>query len=137
MNVSVDTATILEVVIALSFMYFLLSLICSAINEAIASALKWRAKDLKLAIIALLGEARANDLYLDARVQILGKVKVVRWWQKAWKELKRAWNPQGNRNGYAVDGTSKLVLPATWSQEAVPPSGPFLHSAENLRPGGA
>jgi hypothetical protein len=45
----------LEVAIGLAFLYFLLSTICSAINEGIASFLGWRAKTLEDAIVSLLG----------------------------------------------------------------------------------
>src|SRR5215203_1243140 len=40
-------STVLEVAVGLFFVYFLLSLICSSINEIVASVLKWRAKNLE------------------------------------------------------------------------------------------
>jgi hypothetical protein len=43
-------STILEVILGLSFVYFLLSLVCSSINEMLAGFLKLRAKDLDKAI---------------------------------------------------------------------------------------
>jgi len=45
---------IFEVVIGLSFIYLLLSLICSHINEIIVGLFKWRARDLELGIQNLL-----------------------------------------------------------------------------------
>ena len=45
----------LDVAIGLAFVYFLLSTVCSAINEGIASVLGWRAKTLEAAIGRLLG----------------------------------------------------------------------------------
>ena len=44
----------LEVVIGLSFVYFVLSLICSAVTEAIASRFEWRARTLEQGIKNLL-----------------------------------------------------------------------------------
>jgi hypothetical protein len=45
----------LDVAIGLAFLFFLLSTICSAINEGIATFLGWRAKTLEDAIVSLLG----------------------------------------------------------------------------------
>jgi hypothetical protein len=45
---------ILEVAIGLLLIYWLLSVICSSINELISSFLKWRAKDLEQGIRNLL-----------------------------------------------------------------------------------
>jgi divalent metal cation (Fe/Co/Zn/Cd) transporter len=45
----------LDVAIGLAFLFFLLSTVCSAIKEAIANLLGWRAKTLEDAIRKLLG----------------------------------------------------------------------------------
>lgn len=45
---------VLEVVIGLSFIFFVFSLICSAITEWIATKLQWRARMLETAIVNLL-----------------------------------------------------------------------------------
>ena len=47
-------STALEVGIGLAFMYFLFSLVCSKVNEYVASKLKWRARDLEAALDKLL-----------------------------------------------------------------------------------
>ncbi|MEN3280737.1 MAG: hypothetical protein V7607_1877 [Solirubrobacteraceae bacterium] len=58
----------LDVALGLAFLYFLLSTVCSAINEGIASALGWRAKTLEDAIGNLLAhgewkhDGQAKDL---------------------------------------------------------------------------
>jgi hypothetical protein len=58
----------LDVALGLAFLYFLLSTVCSAINEGIASTLGWRAKTLEDAVGNLLAheeykhEGQANDL---------------------------------------------------------------------------
>src|SRR4051794_41127827 len=46
----------LDVAIGLAFLFFLLSTVCSAINEGIAAIFAWRAKNLEDAIARLLGE---------------------------------------------------------------------------------
>jgi hypothetical protein len=50
----------LDVALGLAFLYFLLSTVCSAINEGIASVLGWRAKTLEDAIANLLADAQVK-----------------------------------------------------------------------------
>jgi hypothetical protein len=50
----------LDVAIGLAFLFFLLSTVCSAINEGIASAAGWRAKNLEDAIVRLLHGTKAQ-----------------------------------------------------------------------------
>lgn len=52
----------LDVAIGLFFIYLILSLLASGIQELIATVLEWRAKQLKEAIQILLGDTEANDL---------------------------------------------------------------------------
>jgi hypothetical protein len=68
----------LDVLLGLSFVYFLLSIVCSSANEAIAVALKLRARTLEHGIRSLLGgdqraEQHAIDFYCHWRVQALMK----------------------------------------------------------------
>jgi hypothetical protein len=74
----------LEVVIGLTFVYFVLSLICSAVTESIASLNGWRAAKLELGIQNLLsgsdtvtkeGEALAKKVYDHPLVQALARPK--------------------------------------------------------------
>jgi hypothetical protein len=74
----------LEVVIGLCFVYFVLSLICSAVTESIASLKGWRAAKLELGIKNLLsgsdtvtkeGEALAKQVYDHPLVQALVRPK--------------------------------------------------------------
>lgn len=51
----------LDVAIGLFFIYLILSLLASGIQELIATVLEWRAKQLKEAIKILLGDNKAND----------------------------------------------------------------------------
>lgn len=53
---------ILEVAIAMVFIYLLLSLICSAVNELIERQLKNRAKDLECGLRELLNDPEGKDL---------------------------------------------------------------------------
>ena len=52
----------LDVAIGVFFIYLILSLLASGIQELIATVLEWRAKQLKEAIQILLGDSEANDL---------------------------------------------------------------------------
>src|SRR3712207_2333383 len=54
-------STILEVAVGLFFVYLLLSLICSSINEILASLLKWRAKNLEEGIQNLICDQALFD----------------------------------------------------------------------------
>ncbi len=84
--------TALDVAIGLAFLFFLLSIVCSAIMEAIASVFKLRAKDLERGLRQLLAdgqeakETRAQiatelrDFFDKPRVRAL--VDPPRWWRK-------------------------------------------------------
>ncbi len=61
----------IDVAIGLAFIYFVLSLVCSAINELLASLRNWRAKNLEKGIRSLLGEAGKNSFYGQKRVKVL------------------------------------------------------------------
>jgi hypothetical protein len=64
----------LDVFIGLAFFYFLLSIVCSSINEGIATALNLRAKTLAAGIEQLLGSQAASDKFFqDWRIQALHK----------------------------------------------------------------
>src|SRR6266702_3684333 len=64
----------LDVLVGLFFLYFLLSIVCSAANEGIASALHLRAANLEQAIIGLLGDkTHADAFYAHARIKALFK----------------------------------------------------------------
>jgi hypothetical protein len=53
----------LDVFIGLAFLYFLLSVVCSSMNEGIATALNLRAKTLEAGIRKLLGDQAATDAF--------------------------------------------------------------------------
>jgi hypothetical protein len=78
----------LDVVIGLVFVYFILSLICSAVNEAIASGLRWRSKMLGTAVENLLsgqthrteeGQELARHIFKHPLIQGLVKPGSRRW----------------------------------------------------------
>ena len=50
----------LDVALGLVFVYFILALICSIVNEGIATFLHWRAKDLERGVTSLLGTEEAR-----------------------------------------------------------------------------
>jgi hypothetical protein len=58
----------IDVFIGLAFFYFLLSIVCSAVNEAIATTFNLRAKDLEKGIRNLLDD-KAGAFYADPRIQ--------------------------------------------------------------------
>ncbi|HSR93024.1 MAG TPA: hypothetical protein VLK88_17090 [Gemmatimonadales bacterium] len=65
-------STILDVAIGMIFVYLLISLICSALNEYIESKLKNRSKDLEKGIANLLGDPQlVKDLYQHPLVKAL------------------------------------------------------------------
>jgi hypothetical protein len=69
----------LDVVIGLAFFYFLVSIICSSINEGISTVFALRAHTLEAGIRELLGgdKTLATTFYSDARVKALTQSK---WW---------------------------------------------------------
>lgn len=68
-------STIIEVGIGLVFVYFLLSVICSNVNNAVAGILGWRSKNLEQAIRTLLGDPNlAENVWQHPLVRgIVGK----------------------------------------------------------------
>jgi len=64
---------ILEVAISLTFVYLLLSLICSAIKEAIAALFNMRANALKRAITRLIDEQHAEEFFSHPLIKSLAK----------------------------------------------------------------
>jgi hypothetical protein len=67
----------LDVAIGLVFVYFILALVCSVVNEGIASVLRWRAKDLERGIGQLLG---ADLTSFRAHPLIAGQIDPKRGW---------------------------------------------------------
>jgi hypothetical protein len=60
----------LDVVIGLAFLYFVLALVCSAINETVAGAFKWRAQELEKALWQILKSEHAEvQFYSHALIQ--------------------------------------------------------------------
>jgi hypothetical protein len=69
----------IDVFIGLAFFYFVLSIFCSAINEAIATTFNLRAKDLERGIRNLLDD-KAAAFYADPRIAALLKPKRFLGW---------------------------------------------------------
>jgi hypothetical protein len=89
-----------DVLIGLAFLYFLLSIICSAINEGIMTALNQRAKDLEAGIRQMLeGEPTKSTLtpvqqfYGNPRVQTLFKPKRFLGWIPGLRDKKPSYIP--------------------------------------------
>jgi hypothetical protein len=94
---------VIDVAIGVVFVYLLISLLCSAIYEAIAARLRWRSKDLEKGIVSLLGgEAPRVSGPLPERVQQL----VVSGIKIPWHLL--TGSPNGA--GQTATGVSKRLL---------------------------
>src|SRR5215210_9276567 len=55
----------LDVAIGLVFVYFILALVCSGVNEAISSWARWRAQDLERGLWELLEDPEKGSAALD------------------------------------------------------------------------
>jgi hypothetical protein len=74
---------ILDVAIGLSFIYALLALVCSGINEWIAGLANLRARKLEQAIVSLLGSDSAKDyFYSNPLIKPLEKHRLLNWGNK-------------------------------------------------------
>jgi hypothetical protein len=54
-----------DVAIGLVFMYLVLSLICTTVNELIATGLKWRAKDLENTLTRMIDDGQLKDAFYN------------------------------------------------------------------------
>ena len=63
--------TAIDVAIGLIFLFVLLSIVCSAINEAIAAKLDLRSKDLENGLRSMLGDGGMEKLLADPRIAAL------------------------------------------------------------------
>jgi hypothetical protein len=70
---SISGNAALEVLIGLFFLYFLLSIVCSSINEGIAAVTRLRAKYLERGLRKLLGEGNIETFYANPRMRALIK----------------------------------------------------------------
>ncbi len=67
-------SNILEIALAMAFVYLLLSLLCSALSEFFESLFKFRARDLKKGIAKLLANPNlAEDFFKHPLIETLGK----------------------------------------------------------------
>jgi hypothetical protein len=57
-----------DVVVAVGFLLFVISVLCAAVAELLASALNWRGRMLRTAVARLLGERDAAALYASPRI---------------------------------------------------------------------
>jgi hypothetical protein len=79
---SINGNAALDVLIGLIFLYFLLSIVCSSVQEAIAAAIGLRARNLEQGVRSLLDNDQGNTdtFYKHWRIQALIKPgKVVKW----------------------------------------------------------
>ena len=133
----------LDVAIGITFIYLLLSLICSAVNELISAILKARAGFLEKGIIHLLeDEEFAGKLYQHPLIRSLGG-KVHPFWAKLGLKEKPAYIPARNFALALMDmlkpglGTRDALTPAvaspSWAANS-DASGSHLLEALNTEP---
>ena len=70
---SISGNAALEVLIGLFFLYFLLSIVCSSINEGIAAVTRLRARYLERGLRKLLGDGNLEAFFANPRVRALIK----------------------------------------------------------------
>jgi hypothetical protein len=101
MNIDLGSP-ILDVAIGLSFVFFLLSVISSAIGEFFAGVLNLRGKNLEKGLLGMIGDREAVGSLLDhplVRTELdkrsrVGASRFILWWDgllpKAWRTFERA-----------------------------------------------
>jgi hypothetical protein len=94
----------LDVALGLMFLYFILALVCSGINEAIASAARWRAQGLERGLWELLQDPKQGAVALQKL--------------KQHPLIKPMLHPQ---NKYSKDGKPAAATPASTSDPSAPP----------------
>jgi hypothetical protein len=72
----------IDVAIGLAFFFFLLSIVCSSVNEAIATWLKLRAGTLEAGIRSVLSDDKTKAFYENSRITALFTNTVVPWTSK-------------------------------------------------------
>ena len=75
----------LDVAIGLAFLFFLLSTVCSIIQEAISAFFGWRAKTLEEALGRMLGDEKVRKTVVQGgalreRVQFFAQLLHAQWW---------------------------------------------------------
>jgi hypothetical protein len=117
----------LDVLIGLAFFYFLLSIVCSSINEGVATALNLRAKTLAAGIEQLLGSKEAADRFFnDWRVQALHKPKRFLGWIPGLGDKKPSYIPSR---------TFALTLLDTFASTGAGGEHDLLEQAKNIAAG--
>jgi hypothetical protein len=95
----------LDIAIGLSFLYFLLSIVCSSIGEIISAVFKLRAKNLEVGLRVLLGSKEAAaKFYEDWRI---GMLRTPKWFGGL---LQNGGKPRGRKASYIPPDTAALVL---------------------------
>jgi hypothetical protein len=112
----------LDVALGLAFLYFLLSTICSAINEAIATVLGWRAKTLEDGVANLLADAHVEQ---DGETVELAKAIFGHWRIKALVSDPSSPKRRRNRPSYLPPRAFSLAVAETLA------AGPAEHETED------
>lgn len=108
----------LDVVIGLAFFYFLLSIVCSSIQEGIATALNLRAKDLAKGVRNLLADpTKATAFYDHWRVKAL--FKPTRFLPRVFKDKRPSYIPSRIFALTVLDTFAPTPAPATGDRDLI------------------
>lgn len=90
-------SSVLEVIIGLVFVYFIMSLLCSALNEWVARIFAMRAKTLEAGILRLLSDDTAlkEEIYKHPLVKTLSRQG---WWQRMLSKIPGLGSSSGPSN---------------------------------------
>lgn len=93
--------TILELAVSMAFFFLMFSAVCSAIQELIANAFRWRAKNLEQAIAKLVGDSGlAKDLYAHP---VIAGLNSPRWLRKKKEWHKPSYIPPAHFASALID----------------------------------
>jgi hypothetical protein len=117
---------VLGVVIGLILVYFLLSLLCSGVNELVEAVLRRRAKFLEAGILDLLGPALKGQLYDHPVVEALSPQKGSPERDKRLRDVKRTKPSYIPGRSFSQALAAILTDPSTKLAEAVTQGSPRL-----------
>jgi hypothetical protein len=107
----------LDVVIGLVFVFFLMSVVCSALNEALSAIFGWRAKTLEEAIRGLVGDPELQGQAKDLATEVLDH------WRIAQLSDPRAKSAKRRKPSYIPPRAFSLAVTQTLATKAQPPGG--------------
>jgi hypothetical protein len=105
----------LDVVVGLVFVFFLMSVVCSALNEALSAIFGWRAKTLEEAIRGLVGDPELQGEAKDLATQVLDHWRIAQLSDPKTRSAKR------RKPSYIPPRAFSLAVTQTLAHKAAPP----------------